>query len=113
MKKIIVSFLIIAAPQVLFAQKEAADSTNKNWSYSLSGFYYFLPEEDNIFLPIFTADYKSLHLESRYNYEDLNTVSAFAGWRFETGNNFQFAATPMLGMAFGTQMHSSPHLNWR
>lgn len=101
MKKIILILLIITAPQLLFAQKETTDSTGKKWEFSLSGFYYFLPDENSILLPIFAADYKSLHLESRYNYEDLNTASAFVGWKFETGHNFQFAATPMVGLSFG------------
>lgn len=101
MKNIMFILLVIAVPELLHAQKETTDTSGKKWEFSLSGFYYFLPEEDNIFLPIFTADYKSLHLESRYNYEDLNTASAFAGWRFETGQHLQFAATPMLGFAFG------------
>lgn len=101
MKKTVLLLFVIVAPKILFAQKEINDSTGKKWEFSLSGFYYFLPDEDNILLPIFTADYKSLHLEGRYNYEDINTASAFAGWKFKTGHDFQFAATPMLGMAFG------------
>lgn len=83
--------------------QETKDSSQSKWSFSASGYYYFIPEDANTYTLIGTADYKKLHLEARYNYEDLNTASAFAGWRFETRKEkeFQFGVTPMLGFAFG------------
>ena len=74
---------------------------NQNGHSLRLGYYYFIPNEENSLTLIGYADHKALHLEARYNYEDQNTASAFAGWRFETGKNFQFGATPMLGFAFG------------
>jgi hypothetical protein len=42
-----------------------------------------------------------LHLEGRYNYEDLKTASLFAGWTFSTGGSLTVDLTPMVGVAFG------------
>lgn len=99
-KKFIILILSLL-PCTLFAQENATDSSQAKWILSASGFYYFIPEEKNTFTLIGYADYKKLHLEARYNYEDLYTTSAFGGWRFERGNKFVFGATPMLGFAVG------------
>jgi hypothetical protein len=101
MRKIFLSTIIYFFPLILLAQQHVADSTQATWSFSASGYYYFIPEEENSSTLIGYADHKSLHFEGRYNYEDQNTASLFAGWRFETGKNFQFSATPMAGVAFG------------
>jgi hypothetical protein len=86
---------------MLFAQQNANDTTEAQWSFSTSGYYYFIPDDNNLFTFIGIADHKALHLEARYNYEDQKTGSVFAGWRFEKGHKFKFAATPMMGIAFG------------
>ena len=92
--------VLCCLPCTLFAQQNPTDSSSHNWAFSASAYYYFIPD-DNTGNIIGYADHHSLHLEARYNYEDAKTVSAFAGWRFGTGNDFQFAATPMLGFAIG------------
>ncbi|MDH7459802.1 hypothetical protein QEG73_00890 [Chitinophagaceae bacterium 26-R-25] len=101
MHKIFILFIFYFLPTAMNAQDKPVDSTQGKWIFSASGYYYFLPEEQNTGTLIGYADHKSLHLEARYNYEDLKTVSAFAGWRFETGKEFQFAVTPMVGFAAG------------
>lgn len=101
MHKIFILFIFYFLPNATKAQDKPVDSTQATWTFSASGYYYFLPEEQNTGTFIGYADHKSLHLEARYNYEDLKTVSAFAGWRFETGKKFQFAITPMVGFAAG------------
>jgi hypothetical protein len=92
---------LVSWPFVLQAQDHPADSSKSAWQFNLSGYYYWLPEENNFLQLTATADQQALHLETRYNYEDLNTASVFAGWKFETGKTVQFAATPMLGGVFG------------
>ena len=77
------------------------DSAQSKWSFSTSGYYYIIPGEKNTLTLIGYADYKSLHFEARYNYEDHKTGSLFAGRRFETGEKFVFGATPMVGVVFG------------
>jgi hypothetical protein len=99
MRKILA--VLCCVPSVLFAQEKTTDSSGSNWSLSSSAFYYFLPDEENLLNVVGSADHKSLHLEARYNYEDRKTLSAYAGWRFEAGKNFQFAAIPMVGFATG------------
>jgi len=101
MHKILTALILYFLPYILFAQEDTTDSSQSNWSFSTSGYYYFIPEDENTFTVIGAADHKALHLEARYNYEDLRTASAFAGWRFETGKEFQFGATPLLGFAVG------------
>ena len=41
------------------------------WSFALSGFVFDPPDDSPYFSPIFYADRGALHLEARYNYEDL------------------------------------------
>jgi hypothetical protein len=100
-KKILFIQVIYFLPFTLPAQQNAVDSSQSKWSFSTSGYYYFIPNDKNTFTLIGYADHKAWHLEARYNYEDRNTASVFAGLRFETGGKLQFGATPMVGIAFG------------
>ena len=108
MQKAPVFLILYFLPVTLFAQQHTVDSVRSAWSLSLWGDYFIIPDEENIFNPTFYADHKSLHLEGRYNYEDLNTASVFAGWRFETGDKLKLAATPMLGIVFGNTNGIAP-----
>jgi len=91
----------------LLAQQQVKDSSQASWSFSATGYYYIVPDDNSISF-VGYADHKKLHLESRYNYEDIHTGSAFAGWRFETNGNFQFGATPMMGIVFGNTNGIAP-----
>ena len=51
--------------------------------------------------PTFTADRDWLHLEARYNYEALDTGSAWVGYNFSGGEAVSWELTPMLGAVFG------------
>ena len=101
MYKIFFIFILCLSPCILFAQQNANDSSEANWSFSTSGYYYFIPDDNNSLTLIGSADHKALHFEARYNYEDQKTGSVFVGWRFDTGNEFKFDAIPMMGIAFG------------
>ncbi len=57
--------------------------------------------DDFVFLPVFIANKKALHLEARYNYEDRETFSAWAGYNFSGGDKFEYTFTPMIGGVFG------------
>ena len=94
----------------LFAQEQQIDSSESKWSFSASAFYYFVPDDENNLSVIGYANFKKLHLEARYNYEDKQTGSAFAGWRFETNGKNTFGATPMLGIVFGNTNGIAPGL---
>ena len=72
----------------------------RQWAFDSDINFYFIPE-DFFVLPVVRADHKRLHLEGRYNYEDRNTFSAWAGYNFEGGKSFQYVITPMGSLVFG------------
>jgi hypothetical protein len=71
------------------------------WAFGATIFAYFLPDEPDYLQPTVTADRGSLHLESRYAYEDRNTLSLFAGWNAAMGNALELEVTPMVGLVGG------------
>ena len=80
-----------------------ADTKKKDtkWEFSLSTFTFLSQHARDYANPNFTADRDWLHLEARYNYEELKTGSVWLGWNFSTGKKLQFEITPMLGGVFG------------
>lgn len=70
------------------------------WNHNIEGWFYFM-QDDFIFSPIYGVDKDWLHLEARYNYEDLNTFSAWFGYNFNGGKKFQYTVTPMAGGLVG------------
>lgn len=92
-----------------FAQENDTTQATKSWDFSFSGNLYLIPD-DIYFNPVFTADHGHLHLESRYNYEDFRTGSVFGGYNFSTDGQFEFNATPMLGIVFGNTNGLAPGL---
>ena len=44
---------------------------------------------------------KNFYAEARYNYEDVNTASLYAGKSFSGGKKLEFTVTPMAGVVFG------------
>jgi hypothetical protein len=106
MNKIIIFFLSACLPLSAFAQvgqiKSNEDSSVSDLSVSATGYYYFFQGSNNNTLTLIGyVDYKSLHIEPRYNYEGQNTGSVFAGWKFEANGKIGFAVTPMAGIIFG------------
>lgn len=87
------------------------------WSFGASAYTYFVPDDADYIQPTFTADRGGLHLEARYNYEDLHTASAWIGWNFSTGRSLTFAFTPIAGVVFGETRGIAPGykgtLSWR
>lgn len=95
------AFFIIAAISSHLAcyAQQASDSTRR-WEVNADVNFYFLPG-DFFLLPVIKADKGKLHLETRYNYEDRQTFSAWAGYNFTGGKQVQYAITPMGGGVFG------------
>lgn len=85
----------------LLGKAQEKDSSGKVWEVEASALWYIVPD-DQFVLPIVSANRGKLHLESRYNYEDRNTFSLFAGYNFTGGRKLTYTLTPMLGMAVGT-----------
>ena len=95
----------------------AAEDDPKAWSFSASVYGYSLPEESDYVQPTVTADRGWLHLEARYNYEDLKTGSAWLGYNFSGGQAFSWELTPMIGAVFGSTGGVAPGykalVSWR
>lgn len=78
------------------------------WSFAAVAYGYIAPNDISYFSPLFTADRKWLHLEARYNYEDQQTGSLWAGYNFSFGRKLIFQATPMVGAIFGNTSGAAP-----
>ena len=79
----------------------AEEPNDTGWSFSASAYTYLVPDAGNYVQPTFTADRGWLHLEARYNYEDINTASAWVGYNLSGGDTLAWEFTPMLGGVFG------------
>jgi len=78
------------------------------WALSASAYAYFVPDSREYVQPTFAADRQNLHLEARYNYENLNTGSAWLGYNFGGGDKLAWELTPMLGGVFGNTTGIAP-----
>lgn len=83
------------------APPSGPDPASAAWSLSGSMFVYVLPDERDYVQPTLTADSEWLHLEVRYNYEDLETASVWMGYNLAGGSRIEWELTPMLGGVFG------------
>lgn len=95
------------------AQGQSADSARaasepQARAFYASGYAFFIPDDRDYVSPIFTADRGRLHLEARYNYEDLETASLFLGWNFSAGEKLLLEATPMIAGVFGNTAGIAP-----
>ena len=88
------------------APSEEADE--KAWSFSASASTYIVPDDQEYVQPTFSADRGWLHLEARYNYENLETGSAWVGYNFSGGKKLEWEFTPMLGGVFGNTTGIAP-----
>jgi hypothetical protein len=77
------------------------DADEKAWSFSLTAYTFVVPDDRDYLQPTVTADHNWLHLEARYNYEALDTGSAWVGYNFSGGESLAWEITPMLGGVFG------------
>ena len=78
------------------------------WSFSATAYTYMVPDSENYLQPTFTVDRGWLHLEARYNYEALDTGSAWIGYNFSGGETLAWEITPMLGGVFGDTTGVAP-----
>ncbi len=91
------------------AATNTSPQTDDNaWSFTVSGYTYFVPDDREYVQPTFTADRNWLHLEARYNYEALDTGSAWVGYNFSGGETLAWELTPMLGGVFGDTTGIAP-----
>lgn len=88
-----------------FAQTKESDSSR--WEFNTDANFYLIPD-DFFVLPVFKADKNKLHLEARYNYEDRQTFSGWAGYNFSGGNKLEYTFTPMIGGVVGLSNGMAP-----
>src|SRR5262245_29474036 len=79
----------------------ADSSASKQWAYSAWLELWVFPGDEAVFNPTFYADYNTLHVEARYNYEDRNTPSLWVRRQFRFGSPVTFEVTPMAALVFG------------
>src|SRR5205809_40531 len=84
------------------------EAEEKAWSFSASVSTYILPNDQEYVQPTLTADRGWLHLETRYNYENLETGSVWVGYNFSGGEKLQWDFTPILGGVFGNTTRIPP-----
>jgi hypothetical protein len=94
----------------LFAQENQNDSATSKWNFSAWAEMFIIPGEEDFFNPTFYARHEKLHLEGRYNYEDRNTASIWAGRRFKFGKGVKFVFVPMAAIVFGNTNGIAPGL---
>ncbi len=85
-----------------------APSSTKNWSLAATAYGYIVPNDRSYVSPVFTADRQWLHLEARYQYEDIHTGSLWVGYNFSVGHKLEFDFTPMCGGVFGETSGIAP-----
>ena len=97
--------LFSSNPESSAAKPETGE---KDWSFSVSMYGYFVPDSRDYVQPTMTADRGRLHLEARYNYEDVDTGSVWIGYNFSVGDTLSLEFTPMLGSVFGSSSGFAP-----
>jgi hypothetical protein len=82
------------------------------WGYDVSAFVY-VPQDDDVFTaPTVSADRGALHLEARYNYEDLETGSVFIGRNIEfEDKDVSGSIVPVFGVVAGNTAGIAPGVN--
>jgi hypothetical protein len=89
-------------------QAGTAATAGKEWSFYGSVFGYLIPEGRSYASPVLTADRRTLHLEARYNYENLETGSIWLGYNLSFGDKLTLDLTPMIGGVFGESNGVAP-----
>ena len=107
----------VPKPQPHSPAPRSVTSDAESWQYSLTLDGYLPASGEAYATPTFTADHKWLHLEARYNDEDLRTGSLWVGYNFAWGEKWQFEVTPMIGGVFGRTNGIAPgceaSLTWK
>lgn len=99
---------MLCAGDLAHAQPAPADS--RAWSFAVSAYTYILPDDQAYVQPTLSADRGRLHLEARYNYENLDTGSAWLGANFSGGKTLEWEFTPVLGGVLGETTGIAPGL---
>jgi hypothetical protein len=100
----------LMAPAPVEAQTAVDGSRPDAWSAAVEIAAWILPDQPDFLLVQAFADRGGLHLEGRYNYEDLQTGSGWVGWTWTWGGTVSGSVTPMAGLVFGNTRGLAPGL---
>lgn len=89
--------IVVCARVNALAQAPADDTI----SVVASAHAYVVPDDGNYVQPTLRVDRGWLHVEARYNYEALDSGSAWSGYNFSGGQSLEWTFTPMLGGVCG------------
>ena len=90
------------------APPNSADAARNPWAYNLTVDGYIIPNSQSYVDPVFVANRGWLHLEARYNYENLRTGSLWVGYNFSGGKQLVLNLTPMICGVFGRTTGIAP-----
>jgi hypothetical protein len=111
MRRAIAAAAAVAACVALPASPARAEG-EPSWGVRASVSPYFFPDGSAFLLPIVAVDHGWLHLEGRYNYEQLRTGSLWIGWNLDWGDELSFSLTPMVGGVFGDKNGVAVGAEW-
>lgn len=94
-----VGLVVVFVCSLSFAYGQAA-ADSSSWAFGAEANLYLF-QGQSILLPVLRADNNKLHLEARYNYEDLQTFSGWVGYNFSGGQKVEYTITPMAGAVTG------------
>jgi hypothetical protein len=100
--------LCVSAPALAEAPSADTAEADAEWAFSASAYIYFVPGDRSYAQPSFTADRSALHLEARYNYEDMRTASLWVGYNLAGGDELGWTLTPMFASVFGRSNGVAP-----
>jgi len=90
------------------APPNPADAARNLWAYNLTVDGYIIPNSQSYVDPVFVANRGWLHLEARYDYENLRTGSLWVGYNFSAGKKLVLNLTPMIGGVSGRTTGIAP-----
>jgi hypothetical protein len=90
------------------ASSTAPGTSANPWEFNLTTQGYIIPNGTSYVDPDFSADRSWLHLEARYNNENLRTGSVWVGYNFTAGKKLVLDITPMIGGVFGRTTGIAP-----
>jgi hypothetical protein len=113
--------LLVGFARVAAGQDDAAAAPQvpppSPWVFSGSLFVTDPPGSEARTTAVLQGKRGQLHLEMRYNYEDLDTASVFGGWTFAAGEEVALEFTPLIGLVGGETEGIAPglelDLGWR
>ena len=94
----LLAVILLAAAPHLSAQTSPAAPP---WTGGVSLLQYLIPDEPDFLIVRGTASHGAMRVEGRWNWEELNTGSLFAGRTFAGGDRLELEFTPSLGLVAG------------